>query len=659
MRAIPMEEDIEMVREKLPIFSAKQEILNAFSKHKTLIFVGETGCGKTTQIPQYLLEAGYAKHKSIGITQPRRVAATTIAKRVAQEVKTELGSKVGYSIRFENVTSPATKIKFLTDGMLVREATGDKLLLEYSVVILDEAHERTLYNDVLFGVAKNAQRVRRERNLMPLMIIVMSATLEAQHIASYFDNAPAYSISGRDYSISILNASKPQPNYVRSALVTVFQIHQNEEEGDILVFCTGQEEIDSLVSETKDTAKCLPAGYGQVHVCGLYSALPFEQQTDVFNPAPVGTRKIIFATNIAETSITIPNIKYVVDTGLVKAKTFDAKSGFDILRSRKVSKAQAEQRAGRAGREFDGFCYRLYTKEEYNNFKEQTEPEILRSNLSNVVLQMVALGFNSIKDFDFIDKPSVENIVAAEETLKALEAVVEVKGNLELTPCGKQMKTFPLDPKFSKMICTSIKYKCTDEILTIISLLSVDSVFYTKLSDKENFDLVRKKFEAPEGDHIMLLNVYKQFRKFKGHPEWCKENYINSRNVRKAIKIRKQLSLLCEKLDISPCSSSCTLQIRRCLTTGLFRNTALLQGKVYKLVENNQVVKIHPSSSLFKSKNLPSCVMFTELVQTTEVYMRNVTYVPEELLVGVCSSYFKTKSCRLSTMKPLAFVSAF
>ncbi|GBL98735.1 ATP-dependent RNA helicase DHX33 [Araneus ventricosus] len=586
---------------------------------------------------------------------PRRVAAISVATRVAQEVQTEIGSKVGFSIRFENLTSPATKIKFLTDGMLLRESVEEPLLLEYSVVILDEAHERTLNNDILLGICKKAQRVRQERNLMPLRIIVMSATLDAQHIAKYFNNAPMYAIHGRDYSISILYPSKPQEDHINSALITVFQIHQNEDDGDILVFATGQEEIDYLVSETKLAAMELPIGVPRIHVLGLYAALPGDQQIEVFKPAPKGTRKVIYATNIAETSITIPNIKYVVDTGKVKAKFFNSVCGFDVLRTQAISKAQAEQRAGRAGREFDGCCYRLYTKEQYKKFKDQAEPEIRRCCLSSAILQMVAMGISNIVEFDFIDKPPKDNTEASILLLKQLNAVVDKDGNLELTEDGKKMVMFPLDPRFSKMIITSSKYKCTIEILTIISLLCVESLFYSKSSERETFNEVKKKFEAVEGDHIMLLNVFRQYKKFKGNPGWCEENYINTRNMRKAIQIRDQLKKLCVSAGISLCSNVCTMKIRKCLASGLFMNAALMHEKnTYKTVEGNQEVKIHPSSCLFKKNNL-SCVIYTELVLTSSVYMRYVTYIPEEMLVSVNQKYFKEKPCRLSTTKPQMF----
>ncbi|GIY70676.1 ATP-dependent RNA helicase DHX33 [Caerostris extrusa] len=412
---------------------------------------------KTTKIPQYLLEAGFAKHKCIGITHPRRVAAITIATRVAQEARTEIGSKVGYSIRFETVTSAATKIK---NECCWRESIRYNLLLEYSVVILDEAHERTLFNDLLLGIAKKAQHIREEKKLMPL---------------------------------KLLNPLKPLENYVNSALLTVFQIHQNEEEGDILVFCTGQEEIDQLVSDTERTALELPIGIGRVHVCALYAALPGEKQTDAFKRAP---QKIIYATNIAETSVTIPNIKYVIDTGKVKAKYFNPTCGYDVLRIQDISKAQAEQRAGRAGRGIYGYCYRLYTKQQHEKFKDQTEPEILRCCLSSAILQMVAMGINNIKEFDFIDKPPKENIEAAIKLLTILNAVVDDDGKLELTECGKKMVVFPLDPRFSKMIITSTKYKCTDEILSIISLLCVESVFYTTISERENLMKLRKSLRV-------------------------------------------------------------------------------------------------------------------------------------------------------------------
>ncbi|XP_054723593.1 ATP-dependent RNA helicase DHX33-like isoform X2 [Uloborus diversus] len=590
-------EDIQKSRAELPICKAKMELLKVIYHNKTIVLVGETACGKTTQIPQYLLDGGFAKNKCIGITQPRRVAAVTIATRVAKEVRTELGGKVGYSVRFEDVTSSATKIKYLTDGMLLRESISDAKLSKYSVIILDEAHERTLCNDILSGIVKTAQKLRssNQSGLLPLKIIVMSATLDYHRFAEYFE-APAYFVKGREFSIKILNSVNTQEDYQHSALITVFQIHQNEDDGDILVFCTGQEEIDSLAAETENLALHLPAGCKKLSVWKLYAALPSALQNACFDKAPAGYRKVIYSTNIAETSVTISGIKFVVDTGMVKVKSYNPQCGFDVLKVQRISKAQAEQRAGRAGRESDGMCYRLYTLDEHKMFQDQSVPEILRCCLSNAILQMVAVGIHNICEFDFIDKPSEDHISASIEQLKLLEAVNRIKwetiGSLELTECGNKMVKFPLDPVFSKMIITSSAYRCTDEILTIISLLSVESIFYTSSEKREQFSEVRKKFETSDGDHIMLLNVYKAFRNVKENPAWCKENFVNSRNMKKALRIRKQLSEICEKIGIKPCSSGGdTLRIKKCLTSGLFMNAAVFHKKgIFKVVHTSQVI---------------------------------------------------------------------
>ncbi|XP_042903270.1 ATP-dependent RNA helicase DHX33 isoform X2 [Parasteatoda tepidariorum] len=647
-------------REKLPIFCCKADILESVKKSRTIIFVGETGSGKTTQIPQYLYETGLHRNKCIAVTQPRRVAAVQIAKRVAFEAKTEVGATVGYSVRFENVTSAATKIKYLTDGMLLRESITHPLLLDYSFVILDEAHERTLSNDILLGTVKSAQKLRREKNLQPLNIIVMSATLDCKQFSEYFNNCPSYKIPGRCYNVDILQPTKKQSGYVDASLATVFKIHQNEEKGDILVFCTGQEEIDYMVKETSVLAKHLPIDIGPIYAFPMYSALPIEQQTSVFNPAPGGSRKVIFSTNIAETSITIPGVKYVVDTGKVKAKSYNSTCGFDILLPQYISKAQAIQRSGRAGRECDGKCYRLYTDEQYRSFQEQTEPEILRCCLSSAILEMVAIGIRNIVGFDFIDKPSEENIAAAIKTLKLLDAVVEKNGLLELTECGERMVKFPLDPRYSKIIIESKKYRCTDEILTIVSLLSVDSIFYTKIDDRDQFSKARQKFERIEGDLLMTLDVYKQYKKYKGNPDWCRENFINPSNMRTCIAIRKQLYNISCRVNIPSINCNDPMQIQKCLATGLFFNVALLyENGIYKVVETNQEIKMHPSSCLFRRKNI-SCCLYTELVQTqaTHILMKNLTYIPEEALISVKPEYFKTKMTRLATMKSMPILSS-
>ncbi|KAJ3069040.1 putative ATP-dependent RNA helicase dhr2, partial [Rhizoclosmatium hyalinum] len=352
------------------------------------------------ELPQFLYEAGFAKKGMIAITQPRRVAASSIARRVAQEVGVQLGNEVGYSVRFDDKTSHNTKIKYMTDGMLLRELLGDKLLSKYSVIILDEAHERTLRTDVLFGMVKGIQKVRQD-----LKIIVMSATLDAERFASYFDGAQTLFIPGRQFPVRVFNAIDRQEDYVDAALVATFQLHVDEPPGDILVFLTGQEEIETIEKLLKEHIHELPPEAMQLLICPLFAAQPAAQQQKVFLPAPPGTRKVILATNVAETSITISGIRYIVDTGMAKVRAFNPKLGIESLAVVPISKASAMQRLGRAGREAPGCCYRLYTEEGFNSLAQVSEPEILRCNLANVLLTLKAAGVDNLMEFDFLDRP--------------------------------------------------------------------------------------------------------------------------------------------------------------------------------------------------------------------------------------------------------------
>ncbi|KIY98086.1 RNA helicase [Monoraphidium neglectum] len=395
--------------------------------NKVLIVVGETGSGKTTQIPQFLLQSGLADISGggggkggwrggrdgggggmIACTQPRRVAAVTVARRVAEEMGVQLGQKVGYSIRFDDCTSPSTRIKYMTDGMLLRECLLDPLLNKYKVVIVDEAHERTVSTDVLLGLLKGVAARRGD----DFRLLVMSATLDAEAFSKYFGGARAVWVQGRQHPVAVMCTTHPEDNYLDAALNAVLQVHCEEGPGDILVFLTGQEEIEGLERLLMDRAAALPdgaAGRGggpeELLVLPIYAALPPEQQMRVFDPAPAGSRKAILATNIAETSITIPGVRYVVDTGFVKARGYHAKLGADSLQVVPVSQAQARQRSGRAGREGPGKAYRLYTLESFKALAPTTPPEILRSNLASTVLQLKALGVEDVVGFDFMDKP--------------------------------------------------------------------------------------------------------------------------------------------------------------------------------------------------------------------------------------------------------------
>ncbi|XP_047307684.1 probable pre-mRNA-splicing factor ATP-dependent RNA helicase DEAH2 isoform X2 [Impatiens glandulifera] len=466
-------------RKTLPVWLQKDEFLQVLHANQTLILVGETGSGKTTQIPQLVLDAidvqGPDKRRKylIGCTQPRRVAAMSVSRRVAEEMDVTIGEEVGYSIRFEDCSSPKTVLKYLTDGMLLREAMTDPLLERYKVIILDEAHERTLATDVLFGLLKEVLKNRPD-----LKLVVMSATLEAEKFQGYFNSAPLMKVPGRLHPVEIFYTQDPERDYLEAAIRTVVQIHMCEPPGDVLVFLTGEEEIEDACRKiTKEIAN-MGDSYGPIKVVPLYSTLPPAMQQKIFEAAPpplveggpVG-RKIVISTNIAETSLTIDGIVYVIDPGFAKQKVYNPRIRVESLLVSPISKASAHQRSGRAGRTQPGKCFRLYTERSFNNdLQPQTYPEILRSNLANTVLTLKKLGIDDLVHFDFMDPPAPETLMRALEVLNYLGALDD-EGNL--TRLGEMMSEFPLDPQMSKMLVVSPDYNCSNEILSISAMLSV------------------------------------------------------------------------------------------------------------------------------------------------------------------------------------------
>ncbi|XP_018679353.2 probable pre-mRNA-splicing factor ATP-dependent RNA helicase DEAH2 isoform X2 [Musa acuminata AAA Group] len=589
-------------RKTLPVWQQKEEFLHVLKANQTLILVGETGSGKTTQIPQFVLECeDLGKRPMVACTQPRRVAAMSVSRRVAEEMDVTIGEEVGYSIRFEDCSSHRTILKYLTDGMLLREAMADPLLERYKVIILDEAHERTLATDVLFGLLKEVLRNRPD-----LKLVVMSATLEAEKFQGYFSGAPLMKVPGRLHPVEIFYTQEPERDYLEAAIRTVVQIHMCEPSGDILVFLTGEEEIEDACRKITKEINNLGDQVGPVKVVPLYSTLPPAMQQKIFEPAPApleeggpAGRKIVVSTNIAETSLTIDGIVYVIDPGFSKQKVYNPRIRVESLLVSPISKASAHQRAGRAGRTQPGKCFRLYTERSFkNDLQEQTYPEILRSNLANTVLTLKKLGIDDLVHFDFMDPPAPETLMRALEVLNYLGALDD-DGNL--TKLGELMSEFPLDPQMAKMLVVSPEFNCSNEIVSISAMLSGED------------------------------------------SSWCYENFINQRTLKAADNVRQQLVRIMARFNLKLCSTDFNsrdyyINIRKAMLAGYFMQVAHLERTGHYLtVKDNQVVHLHPSTCL---DHKPEWVIYNEYVLTSRNFIRTVTDIRGEWLIDIAPHYY-------------------
>lgn len=644
---------IEETKKSLPVYEYRDELLEAVEKYPVLIVVGETGSGKTTQLPQYLYEEGYAaNNKIIGCTQPRRMAAVSVATRVADELGTKVGDKVGYSIRFDEKSSNNTIIKYMTDGMLVREFLTDNNLEKYSVMIIDEAHERTLHTDILLGLLKNL--LKKNPNFK---VIISSATINAKKFSDYFDSAPIFNVPGRRYPVEIFYTEHPEANYLYAAITTVFQIHMSQTgAGDILVFLTGQDEIENMAESLRDTCKKLEGQIKEMIICPIYSTLPPEEQKKIFDPTPKNARKVVISTNIAETSLTIDGIVYVIDCGFVKENIYNVNNGMESLEVIPCSRASADQRAGRAGRVGPGKCFRLYTKWAYlNELPKNPLPEILRVDLTGVVLLMMTLGITDLIHFDFMDKPATKSLVKALELLYALGALNE---NGELTNIGVKMAIFPTKPMLSKSLLESKELNCCNDMISVIAMLEDSGSLY--IFNKEKKEMVKNihsKFNSKiGGDHLTLLEIWNQFESSGFSPQWCHDNFLQYKTLQKARNIRNQLLQICkrtgllnEKNIVSSAASATSvdtnllpLRVMKAMTAGYFPHSARLsnRGDTYETLVKRQPVVVHPSSSLHGAVPPARFVLYHELVMTSREFMRHVMPVQGKWLAEYGRNYF-------------------
>ncbi|KAH3672688.1 hypothetical protein WICPIJ_010011 [Wickerhamomyces pijperi] len=614
---------IAEVRKTLPVYQYRDELIQAINDHQVLIIVGETGSGKTTQLPQYLYESGYSsKGLQIACTQPRRVAATSVATRVAEEMGVKLGEEVGYSIRFDERSCESTKVKYMTDGMLLREFMTDPLVSKYSAIMIDEAHERTISSDVLLGLLKNVLKMRPD-----LRVLISSATMNAEKFSDFFGDVPIFNIPGRRFPVDIYYTKSPEANYIQAAISTVFQIHTTQPEGDILVFLTGQDEIESMQENLQETCNKLGDSISELMICPIYANLPPEQQQKIFDPTPKGSRKVVLATNIAETSITIDGIVFVIDPGMVKENVYSPQTGMESLVVTSCSKASVDQRAGRAGRVGPGKCFRLFTNWAYHHeLKPNPTPEILRVNLASVVLLLLSLGVSDLLKFQFLDAPSKTGLMKAFELLYSLGAL---NGKGKLTTLGKTMSQFPLDPKLSKVLITSTSYNCTKEIITVIAMMGeASSLFYAPKEKKAQALSARESFN--QGcDHLTFLDVYQKWEDAGFSKQWCSDYFVQYKSLQRA------------KINANVNFQSSRERISRTLISGLFTNISKLTSLGnYKSLKSQQTMSIHPSSVLSKVKPPPKVVLYNELVLTSKEFMRGVIEIQESWVYEVVPFYF-------------------
>jgi ATP-dependent RNA helicase DHX8/PRP22 len=517
---------------------------------------------------------------------------------------------------------------------------------QYSVIMLDEAHERTIHTDVLFGLLKKCCAKRKD-----LRIIVTSATLDAEKFSTYFFECPIFTIPGRTFPVEVMYTKAPESDYLDAALITVMQIHLTEPEGDILLFLTGQEEIDTGCGILFERVKALGPSVPDLHILPVYSSLPSEMQTKIFEPAPPGSRKCVVATNIAEASLTIDGIYYVIDPGFAKQKVYNPKVGMDSLIVAPISQASARQRAGRAGRTGPGKCFRLYTEAAFKNEMLPTSvPEIQRTNLGMTCLTLKAMGINDLGPggFDFMDPPPAQTLVTALEQLYNLNALDE-EGLL--TRLGRKMAEFPLEPPMSKMLIASVDLGCAEEILTIVAMLSAQNIFYRPKEKQGPADQKKAKFFQPEGDHLTLLTVYEAWKANNFSSPWCFENYLQARSLRRAQDVRKQLLTIMDRYRLEVTSAGRNFnRIRRAITSGFFFHAAKKDPQEgFKTLVENTPTYIHPSSSLFQRQ--PDWVVYHELVLTSKEYMRECVAIDPKWLVELAPRFFKQADARIMSKR--------
>lgn len=626
--------------ESLPVSQRKAEIQKLLSEHQVIVVAGETGSGKTTQLPKMCLELGFGNLGMIGHTQPRRIAARSVAARIAEELETELGDLVGYKVRFNDQISDDTQIKLMTDGILLAEIQNDRFLNQYSCLIIDEAHERSLNNDFILGYLKQLLPRRRD-----LKLIITSATIDVERFSKHFNNAPIIEVSGRTYPVEVRYrpvVEEDDQDQLQSILNAVDEL-QAEGRGDILIFMNGEREI-------RDTAEALQKqNLKHTEILPLFARLSAQEQNKIFHPS--GLNRIVLATNVAETSLTVPGIKYVIDPGTARISRYSYRTKVQRLPIEPISQASANQRKGRCGRVSEGICIRLYSEEDFNSRPEFTDPEILRTNLASVILQMTALGLDDIEAFPFVDSPDKRHIqdgIKLLEELGAFEIVRTKSGEKrQLTAAGRQLSQFPVDPRLAKMLLSAVSQDALHEVMIIVAALSIQDPRERPQEKQQASDEKHRRFADKKSDFLAFLNLWRylqeqqkelsknQFRR------QCQKDFLNYLRIREWQDIYHQIRLTVREMGLPINSEKAEYQqIHTALLSGLLSHIGLKEAeKQQYLGARNAHFAIFPNSVLFKKQ--PKWVMAAELVETSKLWGRMVAEIEPEWIEPLAEHLIK------------------
>ena len=626
--------------ESLPVSQRKAEIQKLLSEHQVIVVAGETGSGKTTQLPKMCLELGFGNLGMIGHTQPRRIAARSVAARIAEELETELGGLVGYKVRFNDQISDDTQIKLMTDGILLAEIQNDRFLNQYSCLIIDEAHERSLNNDFILGYLKQLLPRRRD-----LKLIITSATIDVERFSKHFNNAPIIEVSGRTYPVEVRYrpvVEEDDQDQLQGILNAVDEL-QAEGRGDILIFMNGEREI-------RDTAEALQKqNLKHTEILPLFARLSAQEQNKIFHPS--GLNRIVLATNVAETSLTVPGIKYVIDPGTARISRYSYRTKVQRLPIEPISQASANQRKGRCGRVSEGICIRLYSEEDFNSRPEFTDPEILRTNLASVILQMTALGLDNIEAFPFVDAPDKRHIqdgIKLLEELGAFEIVRTKAGEKrQLTAVGRQLSQLPVDPRLAKMLLCAVSQGALHEVMIIVAALSIQDPRERPQEKQQASDEKHRRFADKKSDFLAFLNLWRylqeqqkelsknQFRR------QCQKDFLNYLRIREWQDIYHQIRLTVREMGLPINSEKAEYQqIHTALLSGLLSHIGLKEAeKQQYLGARNAHFAIFPNSVLFKKQ--PKWVMAAELVETSKLWGRMVAEIEPEWIEPLAEHLIK------------------